>query len=372
MGAFNPAASPEQSISQGLLDTGTANLFLNIAARAEVEPGSAQVLLGGIGTGKTTQLMLAAENLRQRNAHPFYAEVSKFTDLNEAGPGTLAAIVAAELMSLRQGKKIPDPDKRALNEFAHGRWVEPEPPDDDMGLDAIFVRGRLRQSIPQAVRAVGLIERHLKTAIASLALQDIVFFFDGMDRIENPETFWATVEPDLALFRRLQISIVVVAPWALAFRSDERLRQVFDRVHELRLYQTEVSDSMRNILSIRDKHKLLGEASLLRVCEFSGGIVRDLIMLARDAGEQAYLQGEPVIDLSHVAFATRNLGKSYSIGLDPAQAKRLKRIGTGTSEFSPSAPGDLVLLLSGRVLHRTPTAFQVHPALWSILLGPHA
>jgi len=195
-----------------------------------------------------------------------------------------------------------------------------------------------------------------------------VLLFDGLDRIEDPATFWNTVGSDLALFRRLGISVIIVAPWALAFRADEKLRQVFDRVHELRVERAEIREAaMLKVLAIRDKHKLFHEAATLQLGDFSGGITRDLIMLARDAGEEAYLQGDVMIDLSHVAVAIRNLGKSYSIGLDPAQLKRLKRIGTGTADFSPSDPADLALLLSSRVLQKTPTTYRVHPALGAVL-----
>jgi len=146
MAAFNPAATAEQSIVEGLLDTQSANLYVNLAGRADVEPGSLQVVLGGIGTGKTTQLMLAAGSMRHHGANALYAEVSQFTDLSEAGPGILAAIFAVLLN--RPPNQIPVKTRRELNEFAHGRWVGPEPPEYESDFGEVFVRGRLKEPIP--------------------------------------------------------------------------------------------------------------------------------------------------------------------------------------------------------------------------------
>jgi hypothetical protein len=71
MSAFNPTERVADSLVRGLVETRTADLYMNLAARAELEPSSAQVVLGGIGSGKTTQLLMAAQQLAEGEAHRF-------------------------------------------------------------------------------------------------------------------------------------------------------------------------------------------------------------------------------------------------------------------------------------------------------------
>jgi len=365
MAAFNPTARAGESISEGLVVTQVSNLHEILAVRAEVEPGSAQVVLGGIGSGKTTQLLLAQQHLAAEGPHSFFAEVSRFTDLNKAGPGTLAAIVSDQLIET-SARLLPNNTLSQLREFAHGQWIEPEPPD--IGTDDfVFIPGRLKPPLPPMAREVAAFLPHLESAFKTLELEDSVFLFDGLDRIAEPDAFWRLVESDLRLFKQLKISVVIVAPWSLAFRSDEKLSETFDRVHEIRMYASSQRDEiLKGILSTRDSARLINEESIDSLTSYSGGIIRDLITLARDAGEAAYRDGVASIELHHVKSAATNLGRSYAMGLDPSQIRRLRQIGQSTSDFSPSEPQDLFLLLTRRVLHKSPGVFQVHPTLYPL------
>ena len=53
------------------------------------------------------------------------------------------------------------------------------------------------------------------------------------------------------------------------------------------------------------------------ICRHSGGVLRDLIALARDAGEVAYIEGEEQILDQHVNAAAKQLGEAYLRGLGP-------------------------------------------------------
>src|SRR5208282_820121 len=57
-----------------------------------LEPGSQQLLVGGIGSGKTTELLLAERWLReQEHVLPLYIDVSAETDLSSLNSGSLLA-----------------------------------------------------------------------------------------------------------------------------------------------------------------------------------------------------------------------------------------------------------------------------------------
>jgi hypothetical protein len=62
MRSFNPTAPARSVIAAGLVYEDLHHkLYCNLAGRADLEPGSQQLLVGGIGSGKTVELLLAAQ-----------------------------------------------------------------------------------------------------------------------------------------------------------------------------------------------------------------------------------------------------------------------------------------------------------------------
>jgi ABC-type transporter Mla maintaining outer membrane lipid asymmetry ATPase subunit MlaF len=67
MKRFNPTASARDAIEAGLVVDGLhQSLYQKLAVRADLEPGSQQLIVGGVGSGKTTQLLLAVDWLRRQ------------------------------------------------------------------------------------------------------------------------------------------------------------------------------------------------------------------------------------------------------------------------------------------------------------------
>src|SRR5271169_151287 len=99
MQAFNPTAPTRDVIEAGLvLEDLHQSLYRNLAARADLEPGSQQLLVGGVGSGKTTELLLAAQWLRrQGRALPLFLDISAETDLSSLNSGSLLASFAMRL-----------------------------------------------------------------------------------------------------------------------------------------------------------------------------------------------------------------------------------------------------------------------------------
>jgi hypothetical protein len=64
MKRFNPTAPAKAVIGDGLIcHSGGRSVFKKFAAGADLAPGSQQFLVGGIGSGKTTELLLAQAEL---------------------------------------------------------------------------------------------------------------------------------------------------------------------------------------------------------------------------------------------------------------------------------------------------------------------
>ena len=89
MQAFNPTAPAFDVIQSGLvIEDLHQSLYRNLAGRADLEPGSQQLLVGGVGSGKTTELILAQRWLAsQGHVLCIYADVSADTNLSKLSSG---------------------------------------------------------------------------------------------------------------------------------------------------------------------------------------------------------------------------------------------------------------------------------------------
>jgi hypothetical protein len=69
-----------------------SDVYLHLGGRADLEPGCRQVLAGGIGSGKTTELLLAYKWLQEHSgAIALFIDVSRETDLSVLNDGALVA-----------------------------------------------------------------------------------------------------------------------------------------------------------------------------------------------------------------------------------------------------------------------------------------
>ena len=102
MKAFNPTTPARDVIAAGMvLKDLRKNLHMSLAARADLEPGSQQLIVGGIGSGKTTELLLAEQALSdQANTLPLFIDVTAETDLSVFNSGALLASFGRALSRL--------------------------------------------------------------------------------------------------------------------------------------------------------------------------------------------------------------------------------------------------------------------------------
>ena len=96
-------------------------------------------------------------------------------------------------------------------------------------------------------------------------------------------------------------------------------------------------------------------------------MLRDLIALARDAAEEAYISGHDSIDSDDVQKVVQQLGTGYLRGLGQDAIRSLLSLEKSKS-FDIGQPANVELLLTRRVLEYSSTDFRVHPALLSAIL----
>jgi hypothetical protein len=398
MQAFNPTASAQEAIDAGLVfETLHSSLHLNLAGRADLEPGSQQLLVGGIGSGKTTELLLATRWLRsQGNVLPLYIDITSETDLSALNSGSLLASFGIHLSILLLGnaalsKEAADRLKalyEKIKEYAYGKtetvWVEDdysdrdEQDDDDHDGNLDDYRGyyttrntpgKLQPPLPKLQRDIRSIREPLEHLLTTAreTYKDIVVIFDGLDRLLVPDKFVAVVHQDLRVLRSLRISVLATAPISILYGVGRSVAEQFDRVQHLAVVPADPGHGfLQAVIERRGGYELLSREDADAICHYSGGVLRDLISLARDAAEEAYVSGHESIASADVEKAIQQLGTSYLRGLGPAAIKTLTDLDKSRS-FQVNLPANVELLVTRRVLEYSSTDFRVHPALLSVM-----
>jgi hypothetical protein len=113
----------------------------------------------------------------------------------------------------------------------------------------------------------------------------------------------------------------------------------------------------------------MGEKDISGIARFSGGVLRDLITLARTSAEAAYREDQDRIGSPHVLSAIRQLGKRYLVGVGKTQRARIQQL-LVDEEFSIDDPISRELVVNRQVLEYFNNGrefFGVHPALVEVL-----
>jgi hypothetical protein len=199
----------------------------------------------------------------------------------------------------------------------------------------------------------------------------ITVLIDGLDRLIQPEQFRHFAEQDLRALRDFQISIIVAAPLLLWFDKSRFLQDYFDDVKHIptAISDPKKSDFLNQVLLRRGAADLMEEHEVSEITRFSGGVLRDLITLARTSAQAAYREDKDRIEAAHVRSAIRQLGKRYLVGLGRTQRRQIRQL-MDNDEFSVENPISRELLINRQVLEYFSNgrdSFAVHPALAELL-----
>lgn len=370
------AAEPSLAINQGLY-VPPPNAIADVVVRhLELDPTSRHLVVGSIGSGKTTQLLVATEVL---NALPdmcaVYIDVSRKQDLVKLRPGCLVALAGLALLDSSEGLTEPSPYPMWFKHWALGYTEDPRAydgdGDDDYGLQVEGVVTPPQRDWHEI--AATQVERLAEFAEAMRASgRHFVVLFDSLDRTTNRGAFTQLVDQDIAALRRCKIGVVLIGP----IRSLEGFGRLdvdrFDKLHVQGPIDVAQDDAGREfmfqVLRARVDEAMLADGEVLAIVAASGGVLRDLISLAKAAGEEAYLHGSDVIAMAHVEAAVDTFGRSMMIGLHKSEVDTLKHLRDGGG-FVWTTDDDLSLLATRRVLEypRRRGQFSVHPTIVPLL-----
>jgi hypothetical protein len=262
MTRLDAAADPRHAIERGLyvprIIRKGRTLHEEMAGRLELQPASTHLVVGGIGSGKTTQLLVAQERLSKLpDTIAVYVDVSALHDISKLQPRVLLILAGQRLAALlsEDARKTLSNSLRRLQAigsgYLHSEYYDPrddeEPPedyaDDDRDDDpretvvwkpGIIVPPATDVPSPPPRSEPGQILGEIKSALGPRA-QHIVLLFDSMDRVVDITRFEQVVVDDLAVMRALGIGVVVVGPTKLLYGTYREITRRFDQMHPVTL-----------------------------------------------------------------------------------------------------------------------------------------
>jgi ABC-type dipeptide/oligopeptide/nickel transport system ATPase component len=367
-------------------DTGEPPIHVALANTAELTRGSQMALVGGIGSGKSTELLLTQKELsRHSDAVNIFVDMAEYTDLSEMSTGAILAAAGLRLYSyLTRTTKEPAKEvvaaHRKLHQLAFGRteWMEPWELNDDAQDDMVPVKvpGLVRSRFPALGHKVKE-AKDLLLCIASPLLEadaQITLLIDGLDGLITPELFRQFAEQDLQALQGSKMSVIIAAPLLFLYDQSRFLQDYFDVVKHIPAVAADPRTSafLRQILERRGALDLMDRAEITAIAKYSGGVLRDLLTLARSSAEYAYRDAENRVGRRHVNAAVKQLGNRYLAGLGTTHRRLLRRL-IDHGEFRIENSTAKELLVNRQVLEYFKGGvdyFAVHPALTKNLPKP--
>ena len=368
MRRLDPKGDPSTAVRDGHYVEPVEALAPLIASSLELRPTGSHLLIGAIGSGKTTQLRVLEAQLRAgTGVIAAFVDVGQFHDVSAVEPGVLflaaATAVAAAVPGTQKSadarahlrgrawgwREYPDPDFENYQE-QYSEWVPGvlRPPGDPWGV-----------TVAAAKHSLDLL---LTDAAVDGARPEVTVLFDGLDRLHDLEAFERVVAEDVRALQACGIGVVIAASQRLLYGASTEIRRHFDRVHRIGAVDPLF---LRRVLRSRVDDELLSDPSADRVAEWSGGVLRDLIAIAQGAGEDAYVRGAEFIGVEHVDAAADRFGRALLLGVETQARATLENALTNDS-FAIGSNSDVQLLVEDRLIDLG-GRYVVHPTLVPLL-----
>ncbi len=382
MAAFEGAADPARSVERGhYVPHPKKSLADKIAGQIALRPSSTHLLIGGIGSGKTTELLIARDRINElEDTYAHYLDVSLEADISQMNPGVLiamAGVAMSELISDSGHQKMGE-SIETIRKLAYGyqeRFFEynpaydpPEPPPEywtrfveRKGI--IPVGPKVPEEIQKLLAAINSIKQILSEKYGT-----IVLLLDGLDRLYEDKLFLELIQ-DIKVLSGLGIGVVLVGPIQEAYSQyKNRFESSFNSFSYQPCFDVvkdpDARDFFAKILAVRASEGFLEQSSVARLILYSGGMLRDLMNLTQSAIEEAYLSGSDNLQPAHVDVAAQSFGRAKVFGISDEALDTLERV-SREGKFIPRTEEDMRLLVEGKILeYRYPELrHAVHPAL---------
>lgn len=340
---LDPTGDPADAMAELYVDA-PGSVSSRLAAELSLAPRSTHVLVGGVGSGKTTQLLATQRLLSQvHDVRALYIDVSKQHDIAKMVPGVLVVQVGLALASALEAAPQAKPFAKHLREIANGYWVPWEPDPYGEGDPGESVPGLL-VSPEQIAASVQEVLQPLQGLLR--VLQDtsrhLVVMLDGLDRMTDLQACEQIVIHDVRALAGAGVGIVLVGPLRVMYGLDRTVAERFDSFHYQPWIDVRQAPSghafLTDVLRRRVFAQAFSDLGIDQIVLASGGVIRDLLALAQSACVEAYLGGGERVDRAEVGAAIDAFGRKHLQGLRPAELEVLQRVRTKGS-FRPDLGG---------------------------------
>lgn len=299
----------------------------------ELEASALRIIVGPIGSGKSTELLWLERALGEvADVWSMYVDVEGLSDL---GAKRLLSQAAKELF--RQTGDIPKYQTDAFGKVTL-----------DLTSFDIALSNASRGSTP-------------------------LILFDSLDRASDA-AFLRVIETDVAQLRSMGVGVVLTAPVETLWFQPQVLRTQADSWDTLPYEdpsRTEAAQAfLLEVLERRADDVILPEPQKHTLVTHSGGVLRDLLELARNAVEEAYVNGHNFVTSADVETSVARFARSLTLGLDSAAISTL--LAVKDSERLDDLNDTAIRLLKNRQIlehydSEHGSYFEVHPTLSAAL-----
>lgn len=388
MRRLDPKADPAIALRDGSYVPSPHATSSHIATRLEIDPASSHLIIGAVGSGKTTELLAVNDRLTaSTDIVPLFVDVPSLQNLAKLSEGVLVGLTWTQIwkhVKEHQSALARTHQKAAeqANAAAAGFYTE-DPSEIDGDEDRYFrVPGLI--SKPAENTDLATVKRILAALLDESNLRYAILF-DGLDRTRRTDALIAMLLNDLSLLSNIGVGSVVVGPPELRGETYHQFTERFAtfHFHGATDFTTAAGVGfLESVLQKRTDESILGDKGRRRVAQWSGGIMRDLIALARNAGETAYSLGADEISSEHIDITTNRFGRALLLGLSKEATQRLTVIYNTQVRFSPVSQNpfieftasndvDVDLLVRRLVIEfpDLPPRFTLHPTIRPLLGG---
>jgi hypothetical protein len=379
MSAFEGTSNPQRAVERGFYVNLPDNPVGVITGKIALRPSSVHLLFGGIGSGKTTQLLLTQEALNElEDIKAIYVDISLFTDISELQSGALIAIAGLELIKTLQGynTSVISDSKRIFERLLSGNSeiVTHHQQRATQGVAAIgsMLNTGNSQSFTTETREnrSSVLQAFIKTStfVNEKLAKQVVFLFDSLDRLREAKTFVKPVLDDVIEINKHGLGAILVGSIVALYTERVNIAKNTENFYFLPYLDVLEDDEARKffaeVFKVRDPENLINQEARELLIFHSGGVLRDLMSLSQAAIEEAYMDGSDLIIEQHANQAIAAIERSKTIGLADLSIDILVKVMTEKS-FSPRTSEDFELMLTGHILEYgyPRQRFAVHPIL---------
>lgn len=341
----------------------------DVASALRLDPFGTHVLLGAIGTGKSTELFRAASILRAEapDVHVVVADADLLgAGLEHAWAGLLLTRVAEALAREAIDRRLALPliarqaaERILKREKQSASGSLPVNDFDPVSSDLRTDLQCLRDNFPHA-------DAHASD------VAPVVVLLDSFDRLRPPDQYIEAVVKDLAALARLRIGLVVTGSLDMLYQHWREQLQHFDRYHVVRPFDAgrdEHRGFLDRVLRRRDADALFDDRVRERLVRASGGHMRSLVQLAKMALERAERGTGATVSIADADTIIDRFADNLVAGLVPSQRALLGRVARG--EVAREEEDELVTLLRNSWVFDEVlggVSYRVHPVIASRLV----